>query len=81
MTEIDTIKKRLLRLYKTNPEIHIDVSFTRPKVSGNHIPARILGVYTNLFTIEEGSSGRMQTRSIKYSDIITGSISVAELEI
>ena len=79
MTELDIIKSKIKKLYETNPNIHINVSLTRPRVSFTCEPAIITGVYPNIFQIEEQSSGSKKCRTIQYTDVLINRIEILEL--
>ncbi len=80
MTDIELIKRGIKKLYETDPQVHLDVSLTHPKLVLINDPAVIKGVYSNLFRIEEYSTGRPQCHSLQYGDILTGRIRVHELK-
>ena len=56
MTSLNIIKSKIQRLYKTNPDIHINVAITSPKVNLKNEPVVIKGVYPHIFQIEERGS-------------------------
>lgn len=79
MNSVDVIKEKIEVLYKTNPNIHIDITMTSPKVRLKDEPVVIKGVYKNFFQIEEKSSGLARLRTHPYCDIITKRIEIREL--
>lgn len=79
MTILDDIKKNIKNLYETNPDIHINVITSYPKMSLLNEPARITGVYKNLFRLEEYSRGFRQIHTFQYSDILIKRIEIIEL--
>ncbi len=81
MTDIEYIKNNIKKLYLKNPEVHLDVSYTHPKLHLENDPVVIKGVYANLFRIEEHSSGYVQCHSLQYADVLTGHIKIHELKI
>lgn len=54
---LESIKAAIKHLYETNPNIHIDVVLSRPRLEFNYDPVVIKGCYPNVFRIEETSSG------------------------
>ena len=80
MTELNMIKKDILHLYKTNPNIHMDVSISRPKISLKNAKATITGIYPHIFQITENSSGVPKNHTIQYVDILTKNIAILELQ-
>lgn len=79
MDYIDQIKNGIERLYKTNPNIHISVSRTHPKIIVEKSPAKIVGVYKNIFQIEENNSGRPSRHTFQYGDVLIGQVVIEEL--
>ncbi len=83
MNSIETIKNRIAILYKTNPNIHVNVSLASPrtkKVKLYNQPAVIKGVYPNVFQIEERISGISRYHTHQYVDVLTKSIEILELD-
>ena len=81
MTLLDKIKSEIRRLYETNPDITVNLVMNSPKVCLNNCPAIIKGVYPHIFQIEEHSSDSPKCYTIQYTDILTGHIEIAELNI
>ena len=80
MNDIEYIKSGVEKLYKTNPNIHISVSKTHPKVIVDASPVKIVGVYKNIFRIEE-CEGKMPTcHTVQYGDILIGQVKINELD-
>ena len=80
MDSMDYIKSGIEKLFKTNPNIHISVSKTHPKVIVDASPAKIVGVYKNIFQVEECEGGKMPTRhTFQYGDILIGQVVIDEL--
>ena len=79
MTNIEYIKKGIERIYEKSPNVHLDVSFTHPKLQLENDSVKIIGAYANLFRIEERSSGTAQCHSFQYADVLTGHIRIHEL--
>ena len=79
MNTVDNIKSKIKRLYETNPNIHISVRITHPKIIIENTPAIIKGVYKNIFQIEESGSGYQKCYTFQYSDVLIGLIVITEL--
>ena len=80
MDSMDYIKSGIEKLFKTNPNIHISVSRTRPKIIVEKSPAKILGVYKNIFQIEECELGKIPAlHTFQYGDILIGQVVIEEL--
>lgn len=78
MTSLKSIKNTIKKLYLTNPNIHINVSMTSPKICLQNEPAVIKGVYPHIFQIEEAGSGFPQRRTLTYTDVFTKQIEIVE---
>ena len=81
MTTLDFIKREIRTLYETNPKIHVNICISHPKIDLKNDPAKITGVYSNLFRIEEYSNGTPTTHTLKYTDILTKQIEIEEIKI
>ncbi len=81
MTTIEFIKSEIRKFYETDTEIHINISITHPKINLRSDPAKITGVYSNLFRIEEYSNGTPVTHTLKYTDVLTNQIEIEEIKI
>lgn len=79
MTALDIVKSKIIKLYKTNPNIHINVSMTNPRVNLSNEPVVIKGVYPHIFQIEERSSSSPKCHTLQYNDILLHYIEIIEL--
>lgn len=81
MNYIEEIKTGIEKLYKTNPKVHISTIRARPKRIVTSSPAKIVGVYENIFQVEECGEDNSPTRyTVRYSDVLVGQVKVEELE-
>lgn len=78
MTQLDRIKKKVAYLYSASPRIHINVRLNHPRLELKNDVVEIKGVYKNIFSIEEYSTGRPRLHSLQYVDILTGNIEIIE---
>lgn len=79
MNSLDIIKAKIQKLYKTNPNIHINVSITNPKLNLKNEPVVIKAIYPHIFQIEEKSSGLPKTHILQYTDVLQHYIDIIEL--
>lgn len=79
MNALDSIRSKILKLYKTNPNIHINAALTNSKAVLKNEPVVIKGVYPHIFQIEERSSGAPKTHTLQYSDILINRIEILEM--
>ncbi len=81
MTTLDFIKQQIKALYEAEAKIHINISLTHPKLDLKNDPAKITGVYSNIFRIEEYSNGTPASHTLKYTDLLTKQIEIEEIKI
>lgn len=79
MANIEYIKRKIKKLYETNPNVHINVKLTHPKLTVNTTPAVIKGVYPNIFRIEENISGHPRCHTVQYTEVLLGQVNISEL--
>lgn len=80
MPAVDLIRDKIAKLYETNPNIHVNVSLTHPKLCLINVPAVIRGVYPHIFRIEEQSDGASKCHTLQYNDVLTRRIEIIELD-
>ncbi|MBE6821283.1 MAG: hypothetical protein E7516_09575 [Ruminococcaceae bacterium] len=80
MTTLDFIKNKMKTLYETNPNIHISISTSHPRISVKNDPVKITGVYKNVFRVEEYSSGTPRNHTLQYTDILTKQVVIDEIQ-
>lgn len=80
MQDISVLKDMIARLYEAGGEIHIEVHSTKPRISVSDSPARITGVYKNLFRIETVEDGLKKAYTVQYTDLFIGKVRIKELE-
>lgn len=79
MANVEYIKRKIKQLYETNPNVHINVKLTHPKLRVNSTPAVIKGVYPNIFRIEEYVSGHPRCYTVQYAEVLLGQVNITEL--
>ncbi|MBQ2973133.1 MAG: hypothetical protein IJE19_02150 [Clostridia bacterium] len=80
MSTLDLIKAQIKNLYENNPNIHINISLTHPRLHLTNDPVTIKGVYPHFFRIEETSSGVPKCHTLQYTDVLTGQVSIEEMK-
>lgn len=80
MNDMEYIKSEIRRLYETDPIIHISVRMTHPKVSVKDAQVRIVGVYRNIFQVEQEGGDRPNRYTLQYTDVLIGQVTIAELD-
>ncbi len=80
MSDIESIKRSIEQLYQTNPKVCISVNKTRPKIVIEDLTANIIGIYRNIFQVEELKNGKPFGRhTFQYSDVLMGQVVIKEL--
>ena len=79
MNDIDSIKFAIKKLYESDPNIHMTIKLLHPKIVFENIPTKIIGVYRNIFQVEESNDVRSTRHSFQYGDILIGRITIPEL--
>lgn len=80
MTILDEIKLKVKKLYSVSPDIHINFINSFPKIYLSDEPAKIIGVYKNVFVLEEYSKGSPNKHTFQYTDILTNQLEIIELK-
>lgn len=80
MERLNYIKSEIQRLYKTNPNIHVNVKASRTKLAVESSAAVIKSVHSKFFRIEETSSGYAKCHSVQYAEVLTGNVVILELD-
>ena len=75
MNTVEPIRKRIRARYERDPHVHVSVTSSRPRVVIWRQEATITGVYPHMFRIEAGG----EARTVPYSDVLTGEITIDEL--
>ncbi len=79
--QMDIIQKAIDDLYHENPDIHISVRLANLRQVLDFVPAKIVGVYNNIFQIEpKGESGRVERQSYRFCDVLIGQVKIHELD-
>ncbi len=79
MNSIDIIKSGLQSLYKTNPDIHVNVSLNTPIINLINRSVILIGVYPHIFRVEDHYGGRCEQYTLQYVDVLTKNIEILEL--
>ena len=81
MNYIEQIKNGIEALYKTNPSIHISVSKKHQRGVLESLHVNIVGVYKNIFQVEEFGKSKIRTRlTFQYEDVLIGQVEIEELD-
>ena len=79
MTTLSLIKSQVMYLFKTNPQVHIDISSRSDRKHITNIPAVITGVYPNIFTARLKENNTEKDYIFQYVDLLTHTMEIKEL--
>lgn len=79
MNSIDHIKRSIESLYKSDPNIHISINRLHPRLNVEKSPAKIVGVYKNIFQVEAREGVKLPVRTFQYGEVLIGQVSIEEL--
>ena len=74
------VKEKIKNLYESNPQIHINVYTTKPKLNFQNLCATIKGVYPHIFRIEVSENSSIKSFCVQYSDVVTNKVQILELK-
>lgn len=80
MNTVDYIKSEIKRLYETAPNVHINVKMAHSKAIEAGTPAKIVGIYKNIFQMEEDCKGKAFRHTFQYGDVLIGQVVIQELD-
>ncbi len=80
MNTLDYVKREIKAFYDNEQEIHVNISISHPRIELTNNPAKITGVYSNIFRLEEYSKGTKATHTVKYSELLTKQVEIVELK-
>lgn len=79
MTTLSLIKSQVMYLFKTNPQVHIDISSRSDRKHITNVPAVITGVYPNIFTARLKENNTEKDCIFQYVDLLTHTMEIKEL--
>ena len=80
MDSFEYIRHKVMRLYETEPCIHISIKTSHSRTARQEIPAVIKGVYKSIFQIEECDVKHPTRITVQYNDLLTGQVVIKELD-
>ena len=78
MNALETIRAKIKARYEENPNIHMNIALTSPRISLANQAVTLKGVYPHIFRIEEYSTGEPRCYSLQYNDVLCGQIEITE---
>lgn len=80
MKSVLSIKKKIELLYKNKASLHLNMTIPHSKTRIKKMRGRISGVYPNIFTFKAICDGAEKSYAIQYSEVLMGSVEIAELK-
>lgn len=79
MNTLNAIKTRVQALYKTNPNIHMNVTIPGGRIHLKKHPVTITSVYPNIFSVEDRTTDPASTHIVQYVELMMGYVEILEL--
>ena len=79
MNTLNAIKARVQTLYRTNPNIHMNVTIPGGKIHLKNHPVTITAVYPNIFRVEDRTGNTPETYTVQYVELMMGYVEIIEL--
>ena len=79
MNSLTAIKQGINYLFKTHPNVHVNVSLTQPKIHLMNHPVTITGVYPNIFQLEDRTGECPSSHIVQYVELMMGNVEIKEL--
>ena len=79
MNTLNAIKTRVQDLYKTNPNIHMNVTIPGGRIHLKKHPVTITSVYPNIFSVEDRTTDPASTHIVQYVELMMGYVEIMEL--
>ncbi len=73
------VREKIKKLVAKNPNVHINVNLSKPRINLKNESVKITGVYAHIFQIEEYSTGVPVRYTLQYADILIKNIEILEL--
>lgn len=78
-SRLEMVKEKIRRLYQTDPNIHISVTSTSPRIDVRNQPAEIVGVYKNIFRIKVDDNTAKHFHTLQYTDLLINKVKIREI--
>lgn len=79
MNALNAIKAQIQALYKTHPNIHMNVTIPGGKMHLKNHPVTITAVYPNIFRVEDRTCNPPETHIVQYVELMMGYVEILEL--
>ncbi len=79
MTTLSLIKSQVMHLFKTNPNVHMDITSKNPRKNLTNVPAMITATYPSIFTALVKEDGVQRKYTFQYVDLLTNTLHIKEL--
>jgi len=79
MNTLNAIKARVQTLYRTNPNIHMNVTIPGGRIHLKNHPVTITAVYPNIFRVEDRTGDAPETHIVQYVELMMGYVQINEM--
>ena len=79
MHTLNAIKARVQTLYRTNPNIHMNVTIPGGRIHLKKHPVTITSVYPNIFSVEDRTTDPASSHIVQYVELMMGYVEILEL--
>jgi len=79
MNSLKAIKQGVNHLFKTHPQVHMNVNISHDKLHLKKHPVTITAVYPNIFRIEDRTGNDIRQHTIQYVELMMGHVEIVEL--
>ena len=80
MNELVMLKSKVENLFKTCPNVHMDLSLKTERIYLTNVSADITAVYPNLFEVMVHEDNGVKKHIFQYVDLLTKNVKIKELE-
>ncbi len=78
MNSIEKVRDLIKDYYSNGKNLRLNVNISKQKVHLKEVEAKILGVYSNVFRIEDLSCGKHNCYTLQYTDVILKQIEILQ---
>jgi len=79
MRSLANIKSQVQTLFRTKPNIHINVTIPGSKIHLKKHPVTITAVYPNIFRIKDRTGNDIRQYTVQYVELMIGHVEIVEL--
>ncbi len=73
---LQSVKAMVELLYRTSPDIYVNVNVSHPRVVLDKVPVTITGVYPHVFRVVERGTSNPKSYTVQYTDLLTKQVTI-----